>query len=192
MVNPLVRIACLGLLLVLAFSPPGRADDDASAESRIAALTRRVEALQEELAAVRQELAALRTEPPASEPSPLRWIRLADVEHLEARLRVAAKERRPTVVLVGAPWCTYSRAYQGLIDRDPALRKGFEGLVRLEIDVGRGPQKALRRAAGLGLGQPKLGFYDARGEPVPDATIDSWLGEESAAALARSLRALDR
>lgn len=45
----------------------------------------------------------------------------------------------------------------------------------------------MARILGLGAGQPKFVFFDATGEPVPDAAIHRWAREETAALLKASL-----
>ena len=186
----------LALLVVLfavgGTAVPSRAEDPSPADARVAALERRIADLQQQLVTLQQQLAVLRARSTAPMPAPLAWTKLVDAKHLTARLAVAAMEKQPVVVFVRAPWCAYSKAYQELIASDVPLRRGFERLVRLEIDVERDARQDLRELVGVGAGQPKLVFFDANGEPVPDAAIEQWHGEESAQALRKSLAEVAR
>lgn len=182
-------------LLVVMFAVGGvsstlRAEDASPADARVAALERKIQDLQQQLVTLQQQLTAQRARAPA--PAPLTWTKLVDEEHLQARLAVAAMEKQPAVVFVRAPWCIYCKAYEALIASDAQLRKGFEGLVRLEIDVEREERADLRKAAGLEGGQPKMMFFDAHGEPVPEAAIAAWHGDKSAEALKKSLAGVVR
>jgi thiol:disulfide interchange protein len=186
----------LALLVVLfavgGTAVPSRAEDPSPPDARVAALERRIADLQQQLVTLQQQLAVLRARPTPPPPAPLTWTKLVDEEHLAARLAVAAMEQQPVVVFVRAPWCTYCKAYEALIASDVPLRRGFERLVRLEIDVERDARQDLRELVGVGAGQPKLVFFDASGEPVPDAAIEQWHGEESAEALRKSLAEVAR
>lgn len=181
----ILGLLLVGLVFVGGVMPIASAEDPASADV-IAALERRVAELQTQIVTLQQRAAAQASQsaPPAKA---LPWTELVDTEHLQARLTAAAKENQPVAVMIWAPWCSYCKAYRALIEKDPALRRGFEGLVRLEIDTEKSPRQDLREALGLAAGQPKFVFFDAAGEPVADARIESWAGQETTSLLKASL-----
>ena len=165
---PRTALALLVILFAVGGTAvPSRAGDPSPPDASVAALERRIADLQQQLVTLQQQLAVLRARPTAPPPAPLVWTKLVDAEHLTARLAVAATEKQPVVVCVQASWCKYCQAYRQLIAQDAVLRRGFAGLVRLEIDVERDERWDLREAAGLAGGQPKMVFFDAHGEPVP-------------------------
>lgn len=189
------RIALALLVSVFVFggaTSTSSAGDESPADARIAALEKRIQALQQQITTLQQQLATLRAHPAPQTTKPLTWTRLVDVEHLTSRLAVAAKEKKPAVVFVQATWCSYCKAYKRLIERDAAVRLGFEGLVRLEIDVEREAREDFRKAIGLGAGHPKIVFFDATGEPRPEAAIEGWHSDESAQMLKKSLEKIAR
>jgi thiol:disulfide interchange protein DsbD len=107
------------------------------------------------------------------------WIKIQDVAHLEQEVERATKEKRPVVVKVGATWCTYCKAYDGVIAADAYLRDAFGDMVRLKIDVEKDARDDLREAVGLPGGQPKMVFFDEFGRIRRAADIQEWHGEES-------------
>lgn len=107
------------------------------------------------------------------------WITIKDVAHLRQEVERGKKEGRPVVVKISATWCTYCKAYDGVIANDAYLKKTFDDMVRLKIDVEKDPRDDLRQAVGLPGGQPKMVFFDKRGRIRRGADIQQWHGEES-------------
>lgn len=186
----------LVLVCVLSWVAPAEptgAGESGPADPRIESLERRIAELEAQVAALQEKLAALQQERSDAPRMPLSWTTLRDREHLEARRTAAAKEEKPVVVFVRASWCKYSNAYRTLIDTDADLRRGFETLVRLEVDITEAERADLREALRVPFRvQPWFVFFDATGRRVPEAEIRYWRKEESAAALQKSLELVSR
>ena len=116
----------------------------------------------------------------ARAPAAEGWIKLEDVAHLKREVARATEEKKPVVVKVGATWCTYCKAYDGVIAGDAYLRDAFEGMVRLKIDVEKDTRDDLREAVGLEAGQPRMVFFDEAGRIRRAADIQEWEGDGSA------------
>ena len=113
------------------------------------------------------------------QPSVEGWIKLKDVAHLQEEVARATKLKRPVVIKIGATWCTYCKAYDGVIADDAYLSENFENMVRLKIDVEKDTRDDLRQAVGLPGGQPKMVFFDEHGRIRRAADIQEWHGDES-------------
>ena len=107
------------------------------------------------------------------------WIKIKDVAHLKQEVARATREKRPVVVKISATWCTYCKAYDGVIAGNADLRDAFENMVRLKIDVEKDTRDDLRQAVGLPGGQPKMVFFDEQGRIRRGADVQRWYGEES-------------
>ena len=107
------------------------------------------------------------------------WIKIKDVAHLKQEVARATKEKRPVVVKISATWCTYCKAYDGVIAGNAYLSETFGDMVRLKIDVEKDTRDDLRAAVGLPGGQPKMVFFDEQGRIRRAADVQEWFGEAS-------------
>jgi len=101
------------------------------------------------------------------------------------------KEGRPVVVDVWATWCKYCKAYDGVIESDPYLKKSFEEMVRLKINIETDQRDDLREAVNL-WGQPRMVFFDEQGRIRRAADVTEWYFDQSAAELKKRIDFLFR
>jgi len=107
-----------------------------------------------------------------------------DRRDLEVRLSSAKARGVPVVVEIWADWCAYCADYHGVIDGDSALRRAFERLDRLRIDVTEDAGVArgddLREILGVPQDtQPYMAFVDACGTRRRDLDLTQWHGARS-------------
>jgi thiol:disulfide interchange protein DsbD len=112
------------------------------------------------------------------------WIRLRDVDHLQAEVARAKKEGRPVIVDVWATWCNYCKEFDHVIESDPHLTAQIGKFVRLKIDestAAPADNDPLRVAAGLPkTGQPCMAFFDQEGRIRKAAQVAGWFGSMDA------------
>jgi thiol:disulfide interchange protein DsbD len=112
------------------------------------------------------------TVPGSTSPgAPLLWVDLRDVRHLQTELAAAKVAGKPVVVKTWASWCGWCHRLDQRILATPALRRGFEGLVRLRIDMTHDTREDLRGELGMDRALPRMAFYDASGARIREADI---------------------
>jgi thiol:disulfide interchange protein DsbD len=108
-------------------------------------------------------------------PGDLAWTDLRDRAHLVAAVERAKEEGKVTVVDVWAPWCTYCRKYDHVIEGDAELKAAFRNMNRLRIRVDSDARLDLRGGVGIKEGQPILVFIDAQGRIHREHDIEGWI-----------------
>jgi thiol:disulfide interchange protein DsbD len=119
-------------------------------------------------------LAACGREAPVGSTSPgvpLSWVDVRDVGHLHAELAAAKSAGKPVVVKTWAQWCGWCHRLDQRILATPDLRRGFEGLVRLRIDMTHDTREALRGELGFDRALPRMAFFAGSGARVREADI---------------------
>lgn len=95
----------------------------------------------------------------------LSWTYVKSPEHLQALVADSRAEGKPVVVDFWGDWCTNCKVYDKRIAGDPELRKRFERITRLKVDLSEEKVRwDIRHALGVeSSGAPIMVFLDREG-----------------------------
>jgi len=108
----------------------------------------------------------------------LKWTYVRDTDHLVKLVEEANAQGKPVVVDFWAKWCHFCNEYDELIAGNPSLRKRFEQVARIKVDLTKDSKRwDLRHAVGLKLqAQPYMVFIDRKGRIRRNADVVEWMG----------------
>lgn len=109
----------------------------------------------------------------------IQFTRIANISELQSSLADAKAQGKPVMLDFYADWCVACKEFEKYTFHAKQVETKLSGFVLLQADVTKNQPQDIELLKALNvLGLPTIEFWNAQGEPVPNARITGFMAEQ--------------
>ncbi|PAR37282.1 protein-disulfide reductase DsbD [Vibrio metoecus] len=109
----------------------------------------------------------------------IQFTRIANLSELQSALAEAKAQGKPVMLDFYADWCVACKEFEKYTFHAKRVENKLSGFVLLQADVTKNQPQDIELLKALNvLGLPTIEFWNAQGEPVPNARITGFMAEQ--------------
>ncbi|KQA18802.1 protein-disulfide reductase DsbD [Vibrio metoecus] len=115
----------------------------------------------------------------AQQVKQIQFTRIANLSELQSALADAKAQGKPVMLDFYADWCVACKEFEKYTFHAKQVENKLSGFVLLQADVTKNQPQDIELLKALNvLGLPTIEFWNAQGEPVPNARITGFMAEQ--------------
>ncbi|EGR2525666.1 protein-disulfide reductase DsbD [Vibrio cholerae] len=115
----------------------------------------------------------------AQQVKQIQFTRIANLSELQSALAEAKAQGKPVMLDFYADWCVACKEFEKYTFHAKQVENKLSGFVLLQADVTKNQPQDIELLKALNvLGLPTIEFWNAQGEPVPNARITGFMAEQ--------------
>ncbi|MCO4788887.1 protein-disulfide reductase DsbD, partial [Vibrio cholerae] len=115
----------------------------------------------------------------AQQVKQIQFTRIANLSELQSALAEAKAQGKPVMLDFYADWCVACKEFEKYTFHAKQVETKLSGFVLLQADVTKNQPQDIELLKALNvLGLPTIEFWNAQGEPVPNARITGFMAEQ--------------